>query len=327
MVDGMTKGRTTAEGDRRTYLIQALRDRLQIQRLLEPQRVYAAYALAQLEPHLFAESEWWLAEGGEGETLVMHSRGGLGNAMVTLGDANGLHALLSLHPGPAYAFATFQVEHLPVMGRFFRLSQDQPMLRMEVRPETFVAAPAAEETEGAVRVRRLSGSDTPEVNRLCRTDASSLHYKASHIREGVYFGVHADERLVAVAGTHAVSPSNGMAVLGNVFTHPLYRNRHFALQATSAVTEALLRICQQVFLTVDPRNEAAVRAYRRLGYREECQLIEGGVTRKEMLGLGSLLRRLLARRRGRTYGRELVTGAEAAWAATATSKENRAEHD
>ena len=68
--------------------------------LLAPHRRYAAYGLAQLEPPLFEQSQWWLAEG-DGETaLLMHSRGGLGRALLALGDEIGLYALLSLHPGP-----------------------------------------------------------------------------------------------------------------------------------------------------------------------------------------------------------------------------------
>jgi RimJ/RimL family protein N-acetyltransferase len=321
-------GRAPAKAARRTYLIQPLRDRLQIQRLLEPQRIYTAYALSQLEPGLFARSEWWLAEGEEGKALVMHSRGGLGNALVTLGDADALRAVLSLHPGPTYAFATFQVEHLTVMRRFFLLTQDQSMLRMEVTPESFIPTPSAEEdSKEGVQVRRLSGDDTSAINRLCSSEGGRMHYRSSHIGEGVYFGVYYEQRLVAVAGTHAVSPQNGIAVLGNVFTHPLYRNRHFAVLASSAVTETLLKTCPQVVLTVDPGNAAAVGAYSRLGYREECQLIEGGVSRKDMLGLGSFLRRLLARRRGRPYGRELVMATKATRTDNPTSKETTDRND
>jgi len=49
-----------------------------------------------------------------------------------------------------------------------------------------------------------------------------------------------------------------------------------------------------------------VKAYVRLGYREDFRLIETAVTRRESLGVMSLARRLIARWRGRSYGRELV---------------------
>ncbi len=288
-------------------MIRPLRDRERIRPLLEAERAYAAYALAQLEPDLFAQSEWWLAAGDGSEALLMHSRGGPGNALVAFGDPHALPALLSLHPGPSQAFATFREDHLEAMNRFFLLGRDQPMLRMMVTAETFAAAEAREaETEGIVEIRRLSDSDIPEIDRLYGSEGNRFYYQPRHIDEAAYFGVFNDQQLVAVAGTHAISPAHGIAVVGNVFTHPLHRNQRFAMRATGAVTETLLQTCPQVVLTVDPLNPAAVHAYFRLGYREECRLIECGVTRREMLGLGALTRRLLARWRGRTRGGELV---------------------
>ncbi len=308
MIEGGPARLATKEGDKDSYLIRPLRDRERIRPLLEAERAYAAYALAQLEPDLFARSEWWFAAGDGSEALLMHSRGGPGNALVAFGDPHALPALLSLHPGPAQTFATFREDHLEAMRRFFLLAHDRSMLRMMVTAETFAAAEAgAEETEGVVEVRRLCDADIPEIERLYRSEGSGFYHRPRHIDEGVYFGVVSEQRLVAVAGTHAASQADGIAVVGNVFTHPLHRNHHFAVRATGAVTETLLQTCPQVVLTVDLQNTAAVRAYSRLGYREECRLIEYGVTRKEMLGLSTLTRRLLARWRGRTRGGELVT--------------------
>jgi ribosomal protein S18 acetylase RimI-like enzyme len=67
----------------------------------------------------------------------------------------------------------------------------------------------------------------------------------------------------------------------------------------------LLKTCRDVLLTVDARNQTAIRLYERLGYREECRLIESGARRKDMIGLVALVRRWQARRRGRP-GREVV---------------------
>ncbi|MPZ24394.1 MAG: hypothetical protein GEU28_12860 [Dehalococcoidia bacterium] len=67
-----------------------------------------------------------------------------------------------------------------------------------------------------------------------------------------------------------------------------------------AVTAELLRTCGDVVLTVDPGNAPAVAAYRRLGYGEQGRLIEAAAVRRDLLGLGALLRRGLARWRGRS---------------------------
>jgi ribosomal protein S18 acetylase RimI-like enzyme len=283
-----------------TYIVRRLKDREAIRRLLEPRPVYAAYALGQLEPHLFPLSEWWLAEGDGGtasvggRALLLHSRGGLGNALFALGEAAPLTALLRLHPGPRNTFATCQAEHIEVLRRFFHLSQTHPMLRMKVTADTF-RPPQGE-------ARRLRGREVRLVNRLYNTEAAVAFYTARQIEDNVYFGAHVDGRLVAVAGTHAVSPAHGVAVVGNVYTHPRYRGRGLGALVTGAVTAAVIEACPLVVLSVDPRNRAAVRAYQRLGYEGEGRLIEAAATRKDRLGLGSLVRRLAAVRRGGRRG-------------------------
>jgi ribosomal protein S18 acetylase RimI-like enzyme len=279
-----------------TYIVRRLKDQEAIRRLLESRPIYTAYALGQLEPHLFPLTEWWLAEGDGrtaglgGRALLLHSRGGLGNALFTLGEAAPLTALLSLHPGPRNAFATCQMEHKGVLRRFFYLSQEHPMLRMKVTADTF-RPPQGE-------ARRLRGREVRLVNRLYNAEGAVASYTARQIEEGAYFGAYVGERLVAVAGTHAVSPAHGVAVVGNVYTHPRYRGRGLGALVTGAVTAAVIEACPLVVLSVDPRNRAAVRAYQRLGYEGECRLIEAAATRKDMLGLGSLIRRLVAVRRG-----------------------------
>jgi ribosomal protein S18 acetylase RimI-like enzyme len=280
-----------------TYIVRRLKDREAIRRLLEPRPVYTAYALAQLEPHLFPLSEWWLAEGDGGATppgsraLLLHSRGGLGNALFALGEAAPLTALLRLHPGPRNAFATCQAEHRGVLHRFFYLSPEQPMLRMKVTAGTF-RPPEGE-------ARRLRGHEARLVNRLYNAEGTVASYTPRQIEEGVYFGAYVRERLVAVAGTHAVSPAHGVAVVGNVYTHPRHRGQGLGALVTCAVTAAVIETCPLVVLSVDPRNRAAVRAYQRLGYEGECRLIEAAATRKDRLGLNSLVHRLVAALRGR----------------------------
>ena len=269
-----------------TYIVRRLKDREAIRRLLESRPVYAAYALGQLEPHLFPLSEWWLAEGDGGtasvggRALLLHSRGGLGNALFALGEAAPLTALLRLHPGPRNTFATCQAEHIEVLRRFFHLSQAHPMLRMKVTADTF-RSPQGE-------ARRLRGREVRLVNRLYNAEAAVACYTARQIEDNVYFGAHVGEQLVAV--------------VGNVYTHPRYRGRGLGALVTGAVTAAVIEACPLVVLSVDPRNRAAVRAYQRLGYEGEGRLIEAAATRKDRLGLGSLVRRLVAVRHGGRRG-------------------------
>jgi ribosomal protein S18 acetylase RimI-like enzyme len=287
------------------YRVEPLADPEAIRLLLSRQRAYAAFALAHLAPRLFPRSFWWRAvpldSSGSlpapdgGEALVMHARTGLGPSLVALGAPQALEAILRLQPGPFYTFATFQVEHASVARRHFSLSRRGVSLRMSVSLETF------QPVDGAAR--RLRGRDLGDVDDLQRSEGFGFH-SAAALDDGVYYGVYDAGRLVAMAGTHVVAPEVGVAIVGNVVTHPRYRRRGYGAAATSAVTADLLETCSLVLLTVEERNEPALRVYQRLGYREECRLIESGARRKDAFGLASLLRRWWARRVG--AGREVV---------------------
>lgn len=280
------------------YSVQRLTDRQTIRALLIPEETYAAYALAQLAPSLFPQSTWWLASGPAGRALVLHSRGGLGPALLTVGDAAGLDVLLGLHPGPRTCFASFRPEHLEVVQRHLLLNRKELMVRMSVTRETFRGAGGEAE--------RLSGRDIGLVNQLYSTEGGPAAYSPRHIEEGVYFGVIAEGRLVSIAGTHVNSPAERVAVVGNVFTHPRYRGAGLATIATSAVTQALLERCDLVALTVEVSNAPALAVYAKLGYRQQCTLYETPAVRKDPLGLASGLRRLAAAWRGRREGKEIV---------------------
>ena len=290
--------RQAATAARTDYIVRPLRDRDELRRLLAPHRAYAAYALGQLQPRLFARSEWWVARGAHGEALLLHSHGGLGNAFLALGAVEPLEALLRLHPGPRNTFLTCQVHHQETVERHYELSERHSMLRMLVDRDSF------RPVEGAVR--RLRGRDVRRVNRLYHIEGTPAFYTAENIEDAVYYGAFDDDRLVAVAGTHVIAPADDIAVVGNVFTHPAYRGHGFATAVTSAVTQDLLRTCREVVLSVDPRNVAAVRAYRHLGYREVGKLIEGPAVRRG-LGVSAFLSRRAAAFRGRRYGAELIS--------------------
>jgi len=280
------------------YIVRPLRDPGELRALLAPHRAYAAYALGQLQPDLFARSEWWSARGAQGQALLLHSQGGLGSALFALGAPEALEALLRLHPGPRHTFLTGQPAQLDVMLRHYHLPPDNAMVRLQVDRNSFRPVVG--------QARRLRGSDVRDVNRLYRADGTPAFYTSENIEDAVYYGGYQDGRLVAVAGTHVVTQAEGIGVVGNVFTHPAYRGRGLGTLVTSAVTRDVLASCREAVLSVDPGNEYALRAYRRLGFREVGSLIEGPAVRRDMV-LGAFLRRRVAALRGRRYGAELVS--------------------
>jgi RimJ/RimL family protein N-acetyltransferase len=309
MTDAIRRTPSDATDNAARFIVRPVRDRRALDRAMADDRAYAAYAVAQLEPGLFEQSRYWLAQDASGEqALLMHSEAGLGRAMVTVGAPAALDALLSLHPGPLSNYlATGAPEHLAVLDRHFRIEGALEMRRMSATAATF------RHIEG--EVRRLRAEDVAALNALYSTEGGPTGYTATHIERGVYYGAYHGWRLVAVAGTHVVAPNMGIAVVGNVFTHPAYRGGGLAKRVTSAVTDELLNSagCALVVLTVNPMNTPAARAYEHLGYEVGAAVVEARLQRRDTLGLGAMFRRWAARRaaRGGTPGDEVTTGQDA----------------
>jgi GNAT superfamily N-acetyltransferase len=284
---------------RAEYHVEVLSNPGTVRSLLEPDRAYSAYALAQLDPRLVDLNDWILSRGPDGRrALLVHSRTGLGNALFATGDPASLDAALSLHPGARFAFGSLRLEHKPIVEKYYMMTRPQMMTRMSVDYHTFNRVPGT-----AVR---LTGADVSLVNRLYSVEGGPTAYRETHMEEGVYYGVFVGGRLVSVAGTHVVSRAERIAVVGNVFTHPRFRGHGFSIDATSSVTSHLLEFCDLVVLTVEVANEPAVHIYHKLGYQPVCNLHETPLIRKEPFGAISFVRRTIAGWRGRHEGKEIV---------------------
>lgn len=87
------------------------------------------------------------------------------------------------------------------------------------------------------------------------------------IERSPFFGIEANGKLVAVAGTLAIVPE--VSVIGGVYTHPLFRGKGFAKTVTSAVARHLFGVSNVVTLYVRSDNRAAISAYRTLGFEKK----------------------------------------------------------
>ncbi len=252
---------------------RAVSERDEIASFLRRDRLYAAYALGDLDGPNRSRVAWAMAydDAGRATALAMHHEGLVPQPLFLMGDPDGCRAILeqALKPRDAYLQATDR--HEAAVTELYELDAPLRMLRMVVDRDSFrpFAGPA----------ERLTTLDIDDLNRLYQLGFRA-GFPASVVEEGVYFGVRVRGRLVSAAGTHAINPREGIAVVGNVMTHTDFRGHDFAKMVTSAVTSELLDRVSDVALNVHADNEPAVAAYTRLGYRTHCELIERLVRRR-----------------------------------------------
>ncbi|HET7678279.1 MAG TPA: GNAT family N-acetyltransferase [Candidatus Limnocylindrales bacterium] len=247
-------------------------DRVLLRGILDADRLYAAYAICDLDEREFRRTRWAVAFDAERPVALVLEYGGLSpQPLFVMGDPDGVAVALRnvIHPRAAYLAAL--PEHLDAVGRVYRVEPGPPMLRMWVDREHFRPAPGA--------AARLLPAEIGDLNRLYDLGLTSW-LPAESVANGVYYGIRVGGRLVAAAGTHVVSPDAGLAAVGNVMTHRDFRGRGYAKITTSAVTQELLRTCRQVVLNVRSDNPPAIAAYRALGYQEYRRFEERLVHRR-----------------------------------------------
>ncbi len=245
-----------------------LTDKSQILAYLETDYLYAAYAIGDLEPGMFTQSAWAGAErDGRMEALALYYTGLKPPVLFLMGDADGLRAILEDALCPGRVYFTCRTEHLPMTRDFYAWDETIPMWRMVLQPARFRSVAG-----NCVRLTLAHTGQLAELYALGGGDA----FSPAQIEHGVFYGVLADGQLVAAAGTHLVSPTYGVAAVGNVFTHPDYRGRGYGTATTSAVVAGLLqRGIRDIVLNVGRGNVKAIRIYERLGFEHHCPFLEG----------------------------------------------------
>ncbi|MBT9161729.1 MAG: GNAT family N-acetyltransferase [Dehalococcoidia bacterium] len=254
--------------------VRRLSDRSEILSYLERERSYCAAAIAHLEPDFWRVSKWFVAIHHENFALCLISRSMSPSYILTLGNEATLNCLLDSIPLPGEAFITCQPRHLDAIEKHYELEWRCLMKRMIAVRETF--SPMREE---AIRLR---AAQVKKSNRLC--ESPSKVFFPRQMGKGVFYGTYRDGRLVAVAGTHLISPTYGIAYLENVLTHPAYRNQGLAAICASAVVADLFDYCTEVVLNVEPQDLPTVKAYAGLGFRDDCLLVEAMGRRQSFVG-------------------------------------------
>ena len=234
-------------------------------KLLERDRIWCAYGLADLDPYLRDLSDVWTST----TSLLLRFRGLTPPVLFAYGDPEQTHDLIAtLGPGP-YAF-TFD---LPTFSRL------ADALEVESKVEMHRMYLAGEPPQSAVQQQasRLTAEDSPAIDRLFgdhpdRPDA----FHPAQLKAGSFFGVREGERLVAIAGTHVLSDQMSVAAVGNVFTDPDRRGRGFGRAASRAVVRDLItRGIKTIVLNTQLTNGPAIRLYQGLGFESYCHYMEG----------------------------------------------------
>ncbi|MFQ5576908.1 MAG: GNAT family N-acetyltransferase [Anaerolineae bacterium] len=252
---------------------RAVTDKNRLQAFLNTDRLWHAYALADLAEPYFSRCRWLAAEeAGAIVSLVLRFDGLTPPALLAMGRADCLPALLAGEGLPPTAMMLGLEEHLPHLLAHYRPQYLDPMLRMALPARNFRPVPSG-------NALRLDAGHLPALELLYRNSRGNA-FAPYQLEQGVFYGLFAGDELVSAAGTHIIAPEYGIAAVGNVCTRPGHRGRGYAARVTAAVCRHLLAQNLDIVLNVEQTNAPAVRLYQKLGFVEHCSFWEGVGERK-----------------------------------------------
>jgi GNAT superfamily N-acetyltransferase len=243
-----------------------------IREILQTDRRWAVYALADLAPEYSASAEWHIAADGRPALLLVY-RGFEPPVLFAHGAVADLAPLLPEIADVANFYLSVREEAADLLrASGYEIRDEKRMWRMVVDPARFV--PSAHTSV------RLGPPDYDALVSLHR-DGDAVgeappFFDAGMLRHGVYYGIREGGAIVAAAGTHVLAERESVAGIGNVYTRRDRRGRGFGAQVSGAVTAELLRLgVRTVVLNVGESNAVAMRVYERLGFARYCEYREG----------------------------------------------------
>jgi len=171
-------------------------------------------------------------------------------------------------PDADVLFTACMPGHRAFIERTTRFIESHPMFRMRLVGTPAEAGPAT----------RLGAADLAALRGLYEDGAARQEipdfFEDSMVDAGIYFGVRDAGELVAVAGTHVLTPR--AAAVGNVYVRHDARRRGLAARVTAAVARELRkRGVETVVLNVRQDNATAIRVYEKLGFVVHGEFLEG----------------------------------------------------
>jgi ribosomal protein S18 acetylase RimI-like enzyme len=248
-----------------------------VRRILYTDPIWAAYAIADLQPGFAADCTWRSASNG-GDALTMLYRGLTPPVLFTMGAPGLVGRLLTEEAAagalPATVYVSIPDAHNETVAAFYDFAADRrPMLRMALRRAVEIAAPAVP------GLARLHADDVPRLQALYAMggDFAPDAFFPYQVEQGVFYGIGGPEgELLAAGGTHVVDWGAGIGAIGNFYTRSDQRHKGYAGALLGAIVRDLRRgHVDTIVLNVDQRNVNAGRLYEHHGFAVHCPFIEG----------------------------------------------------
>lgn len=239
--------------------------------------VWNCFALADLEPPLRNYSQYPVArleESNERAICLLLRHPIIGEVISPFGNEEGSATILKQVPLPARPLIQSQERHFSLLQQYYQPETNwRSMLRMAIPSSS---QQSLIQTYTPLQpVKQLSMADVPALGSFY-AQHSETPFSADLFRQAIFFGVYEGNRIIAAGGTHVLSQTYRLAVLGYILTAPEARRHGYATAITAALLAKLSKEhYSTIVLNVFEDNGPAMDIYQRLGFQTHHRLFTG----------------------------------------------------
>jgi len=130
------------------------------------------------------------------------------------------------------------------------------------------------------KVQWISAAESDAVKTFYRTSYPGNWFDPRMLESGQYAGIKKGADYISVAGVHVYSTTYNVAALGNIATHPQYRDQGLATKVTAYLCRSLQREVDTIGLNVRVDNKPAIACYKKLGFKRVAEYHEYTIRKK-----------------------------------------------
>lgn len=255
-----------------------LHDKKAIEGFLRKNTGLHIYSLGDLDDFLWPYTTWYaLTSNNTLQAIALHYTGLSLSTLLALSEqpkvmSDLLESIVPILPCKFYAHLSPDLERVFQEG--YELEPHGEHYKMALKDSSAV------KSVDCSPVIRLSESDLNDITRLFKESYPGNWFDSRMLETNQYFGIRQDGKLVSIAGVHVYSKTYRVAALGNITTHPAWRNKGYGRMVTARLCQSLSKDIDCIGLNVKTDNHSAISCYKRLGFEIIASFGEFLVRRK-----------------------------------------------
>lgn len=241
-----------------------LHDKKTIEQFLRNNSALHIYSLGDLDDFFWSYTSWYALTVNDVPKAIALLYTGLSlPTLLALSEqptfmADLLVSIIPILPGKFYAHLSSGLES--VFKDSYELKSHGEHYKMALKDLSAV------KSVDCSPVIRLSKTDLNDIIRLYEDSYPGNWFDRRMLETNQYFGIWKKGKLVSIAGVHVYSETYGVAALGNITTHPFWRNKGFGRLVTARLCQSLSESVDCIGLNVKTDNLGAISCYKKLGF-------------------------------------------------------------